>query len=255
MPTLKPSSATCTLVYSETYSDKEPNYYVCFRVEFAEESRKGILKIRTDSTTRKAIESKLEFFSSSCIKEFEPWQENSWQNALFNSWIRFINLNAYCAAITGELIYELHELQDGTCSYELTEQSKKTAKAMYPHLIIDNVDRTESTFIEQPEDEITPHPHSSTPGNTDIEKEQTLDSLFDHIDYQIVSGFMMALGVVAIALAFTVLHAASLGTAGIVTASLGFASVLSGIGFFTTGYTDETKTLNPDRTQLNFCPF
>ncbi|KTD54717.1 hypothetical protein [Legionella quateirensis] len=251
----KPISAACTLVYSETYSDKEPNYYVCFQVEFAEENRKGILKIRTDSTNKKAIESKLEIFSSSSIKEFEPWQENTWQNALFDSWIRFISMNAYCAAITRELIYELHELQDGTYNYELTEQSKKTARALYPHLIIDNEDRTESTLIEQTEVEITPQPYSSTPGTTDIEKEHTLDSLFDHIDYKIVSGFMMALGAVAIALAFTVLHAASLGTAGIVTASLGFASALSGIGFFTTGYTDETKTLNWDRTQRNMYPF
>ena len=98
-------------------------------------------------------------------------------------------------------------------------------------------------------------PEKLISGNTDIEKEHTLDSLFNHIDYQIVSGFMMALGVVAIALAFTVLHAACLGTAGIVTVILGVASVLSGIGFFTTGYTDETKTLNPERTQLNICPF
>lgn len=99
-------------------------------------------------------------------------------------------------------------------------------------------------------DEISDQPPSCAPGTTNIEIEHTLDSLFDHIDYKVVSGFMMALGVVAIVLAFSMLHAATFGTAGIVVGSLGLASMLSGIGFFTTGYTHESKILNPYPTQI-----
>ena len=51
----------------------------------------------------------------------------------------------------------------------------------------------------------------------------------------ILGGFIAAAGIAAVAIAFTLLNAATFGTAGIVMAGIGVAAVLSGIGLFAIG--------------------
>lgn len=61
------------------------------------------------------------------------------------------------------------------------------------------------------------------------------------ISWMILGGFMMALGVVAVVVALTVLNAATLGGTGLVVAGVGVASLLAGEGLFRRG----TLSSNP----------
>ena len=56
-----------------------------------------------------------------------------------------------------------------------------------------------------------------------------------NISMQILSGFMAVAGGAAVAIAFTLLHAATFGAAGLVVAALGTASLLAGVGLFASG--------------------
>ncbi|EHL31028.1 ankyrin repeat domain-containing protein [Legionella drancourtii] len=61
------------------------------------------------------------------------------------------------------------------------------------------------------------------------------DSAMMNISMQILGGFMAAVGCAAVAVAFILLNAATLGTAGLVVSGVGMASILVGIGLFATG--------------------
>lgn len=80
-----------------------------------------------------------------------------------------------------------------------------------------------------------------------------LDVLFTHIDVHLASGLMIALGVVALTLAFTVLNAASLGAAGILTGGLGLVSIASGLGFFSVGHGGASKEPEQEFSHSALC--
>jgi len=48
----------------------------------------------------------------------------------------------------------------------------------------------------------------------------------------VLGGFIAAAGIAAVAIAFTLLNAVTLGTAGLVVVGVGVAAVLSGVGLF-----------------------
>ena len=56
-----------------------------------------------------------------------------------------------------------------------------------------------------------------------------------NLSMQILGGFMAVLGVAAVAVAFTVLNAATFGIAGLVVAGIGAAVALAGVGLFAVG--------------------
>lgn len=62
-----------------------------------------------------------------------------------------------------------------------------------------------------------------------------------NISMMVLGGFIAVAGVATVALAFTVLNAATFGVAGLVTAGVGIAAVLSGIGLFATGTNRQTQ--------------
>lgn len=57
----------------------------------------------------------------------------------------------------------------------------------------------------------------------------------------IVSGFIAVLGVAAVAVAFTALNAASLGTVGLIVAGIGSAAILSSVGLFASNYLNDQQ--------------
>jgi len=57
-----------------------------------------------------------------------------------------------------------------------------------------------------------------------------------NINMQILGAFIAAVGIAAIAVAFTVLNAATLGIPGVVVAGAGLAAALTGLGLFKTAY-------------------
>lgn len=65
-----------------------------------------------------------------------------------------------------------------------------------------------------------------------------------NISMMVLGGFIAALGIAAVAVAFTVLNAATLGVPGLVVAGIGMAAVLSGIGLFAVG-TYKNRTTSP----------
>ncbi|PWY54026.1 hypothetical protein DGG96_19175 [Legionella qingyii] len=58
---------------------------------------------------------------------------------------------------------------------------------------------------------------------------------FSNISMQILGGFMAVVGAAAVVVAFVVLNAATFGIAGLITAGIGIAAALSGVGLFATG--------------------
>lgn len=91
------------------------------------------------------------------------------------------------------------------------------------------VDETElNTEITPPV--TTTAPHSSSTANFSM---------------MVLSGFITAIGIAAVAVAFTVLNAATLGTAGLVVAGIGIAATLTGIGLFANAC-KSSKVITPD---------
>ncbi|CEG55634.1 hypothetical protein [Legionella fallonii] len=68
-----------------------------------------------------------------------------------------------------------------------------------------------------------------------ITRTNSPSSSFSNISMQVLGGFLAAIGAAAVAVAFVVLNAATLGLAGLITAGLGVASILGGVGLFGTG--------------------
>lgn len=62
------------------------------------------------------------------------------------------------------------------------------------------------------------------------------------ISMMVLGGFIAAAGIAAVAIAFTLLNAATLGIPGLVLAVAGVAASLAGAGLFATGYKDRQTT-------------
>ncbi|CEG55724.1 kynureninase/PvdN C-terminal domain-containing protein [Legionella fallonii] len=254
-PLMKPILASCSGMYSVSHPDEEEQYFVTFQLTFAESAPHGRLTIKTDKDHRTAIESQLELYGQSGGHQFEPWQEASWQNALLKAWIRYTSVTGYCAAITNDLVYELQEREDNSFGYELTLESQKIAKSMYPSGTMINEDGSEAHVVMVPESQpewfVQPTEALQNCNGRGI---GCLDILFAYIDFRIASGFMIALGLVALTVAFTSLNAATLGVAGVVVGGLGLASIASGIGFFRAGYECSDKEPEPELSLNSICP-
>lgn len=69
-------------------------------------------------------------------------------------------------------------------------------------------------------------------------------SCFDGINMSILSGFMTGIGATAVAMAFTVLNAATFGLAGIIAASIGTAALLGGLGLFSFSTMNRCRSKN-----------
>lgn len=78
---------------------------------------------------------------------------------------------------------------------------------------------------------------------------ETNTSCFNGISMSILSGFIIGAGVAAVALAFTVLNAATFGLAGIIAASLGAAALLGGLGIFSYSAVNLCKTKNNEHDE------
>ncbi|MCL9686757.1 hypothetical protein MJ258_04460, partial [Legionella sp. EUR-108] len=85
---------------------------------------------------------------------------------------------------------------------------------------------------------IQEEPYRQSELNTD-------SSSLSNISMMILGGFIATAGIAAVAIAFTVLNAATLGIPGIVVACIGVAAALSGIGLFATG-TYKNRTIIPE---------
>ena len=243
---MKPISATCISKYSRTDSNHEKKYYIYFNVVFAENEANGILTIETDKSDRHPISSKLNMENSTAQDEFQPWIKDSWQDALLNAWLRYISVIGYCAATTNDLVYQLKEQADGTYFYDLCDESKKGVQEMLPHGIVDNDDGTQTAIIMVPQehaDRFIDSENKTASNTTNKTSTRQLPATsFNGIDCHIISGFIFAAGVAAVALAFTMLHAVSGGIAGLVAGGLGIAAMLTGgIGLFNLGSAPDNK--------------
>ncbi|MBA3536333.1 MAG: hypothetical protein H0T84_06975, partial [Tatlockia sp.] len=69
----------------------------------------------------------------------------------------------------------------------------------------------------------------------EIESSQIYSRSAMNINMMVLGGFIAAAGIVAVAVAFTVLNATTFGVPGLVVAGIGVAVALSGIGLFATG--------------------
>ena len=74
-----------------------------------------------------------------------------------------------------------------------------------------------------------------SPLNTRHSTANHLKQLLNGITMQIWGGFLSVVGVAAVAVAFVVLNAFTLGVSGLFVASLGAASLLTGLGLFAAG--------------------
>ncbi len=86
----------------------------------------------------------------------------------------------------------------------------------------------------------------STEPNLDVnsaQTEETPSSSTANISMMVLGGFIAAMGVAAVAIAFTLLNAATFGIPGLVVAGIGVAAVLSGIGLFASGVYKNRPTI------------
>lgn len=70
--------------------------------------------------------------------------------------------------------------------------------------------------------------------NLNSPKESNSSSVGD-ISMMVLGGFIAAAGIAAVAIAFTLLNAATFGIAGLITAGVGVAATLAGVGLFAGG--------------------
>lgn len=276
---MKPIKAVLFSVYSEIDPNLNSKHYIRFQVAFANHQQ-GYLLIETDKNHRHAIASHLELFRYAFPstpqlfgyykKEFQPWEENSWQDALLNAWLRYTSVTGYCVTTMQQMpcelveqeetkyrfdwlrytkvtcydyaaklniVFELQEQQDNKYCYELSHECKKHVCSMLPRGTIINEDGIESEIIITPQEipDLFNEPKLSSDHANGTASENS-ETLFNCIDFQIISGFMMIVGAAAVTVAFAVLNAASLGITGLAVGGLGVAAVLTGIGIFKTGY-------------------
>ncbi|KTD42428.1 hypothetical protein [Legionella quateirensis] len=253
---MKPISATCISKYSQPYPNLEHRYYIQFWLVFTEQEANGTLTIETDESNRNAIRSKFELQNSKSHGEFQPWIKDSWQDALLNAWLRYFNAIGYCAATTNDIIYQLKVQTDGTYFYDLCDTSKKGVTGMLPHGVVHNDDGTQTAVIVVPQvhaDRFIDSENSTANNATDKTTARQLPATsFDSFDFHIISGFIFATGIAAVALAFTMLHAVSGGIAGLVAGGLGVAAMLTGgIGLFNLGSVPDNKVIDQTPQPVN----
>ncbi|MGX8737613.1 hypothetical protein [Legionella pneumophila] len=102
-------------------------------------------------------------------------------------------------------------------------------------------------------------PHENSPQysliiNPEVKPSQikeTHPSLMSNISMMVIGGFIAAAGITAIAIAFTVLNAATFGVAGLLVTGLGVAATLSGAGLFATGAYKHLHTIGEDSLGLS----
>jgi uncharacterized RDD family membrane protein YckC len=71
-------------------------------------------------------------------------------------------------------------------------------------------------------------------------KESNSSSTGD-ISMMVLGGFIAVLGIAAVAIAFTLLNAATLGIAGLVVAGVGVVATLAGVGLFASGARNKSQ--------------
>lgn len=214
---MKPKSAVCTHVYSNTNASEKSGHFVCFELNFNDDDMRSTLIVKTDKDHRQPIESRFSEFAQ-FDSRFEPWQKDSWQHALFMAWELDTSVRGYSSTFTNELVYELHERENGHFCYELTAESKEKIAPLLPRATWIDSDGTEMQGRVLPKEPIW------------LASQETTS--FTSISMQVISGFMVALGVAAIAIAFSLLNAATLGTAGVAVAATGLVSLVAGCGLF-----------------------
>ena len=67
-----------------------------------------------------------------------------------------------------------------------------------------------------------------------------------NISMMVLGGFIAAAGIAAVAIAFTLLNAATFGTSGLMLACVGVGAVLSGVGLFATGAYKNKQTTSDE---------
>ncbi len=77
------------------------------------------------------------------------------------------------------------------------------------------------------------------------------NSCITALSMQILGGTIAVLGIAAVALAFTVLNASTLGIGGVVALAIGAALILAGVGFFAKGMVDNCRALDSDPLSLD----
>ncbi len=127
----------------------------------------------------------------------------------------------------------------------------------------DKVPFEKESLTEDAKNEFEKNPEENEPNNVDNnflyanqkiqEQDESAEQncCFSAISMQILGGVIAVLGIAAVALAFTVLNAATLGLAGIITLALGGAAILTGVGFFAKGTVDNCSS--PEPHSLSYC--
>lgn len=82
--------------------------------------------------------------------------------------------------------------------------------------------------------------------------EKTPSSSLTNISMMVLGGFIAAAGIAAVAIAFTLLNAATFGVSGLILASVGVATILSGVGLFATAAYKNRQAI-PDPS-LDYAP-
>lgn len=91
--------------------------------------------------------------------------------------------------------------------------------------------------------------------SSQLQEENT--SSISNVSMMVLGGFIATAGIAAVAIAFTVLNAATFGIAGLVVAGIGVAAALSGVGLFATGaYKNKNTTsdISLDGVVMRFEP-
>lgn len=229
---MKSNKAICYEVCSVSKPYEEDKHYVFFVVQFTDNDDKHILVIRTDNEYKKGLEYRFNQLGDPS-KQFELLSDNSWQNALLVAWRKYVSVFGYNCEITEKLTFVSHEQIDGGFCYQLENgnlesvlwDSKESPSATSPQNSTSGQNNLQAT-----------NPHNikivESLDPDELFKTHPAQSIVKNIGMHILSGFIVALGITAVALAFTVLNAATLGTAGVVVATFGVASILAGCGLF-----------------------
>jgi hypothetical protein len=151
----------------------------------------------------------------------------------------------------GELPNEIHNnlnwnafnklgLIEDSSSVELVDQKesegKSTAQCLNQFETIDPADlnTTQTTDFEKQ--------------TINFPEDETSSSSTTSISMMVLGGFIIAAGITAVAIAFTLLNATTFGVAGLVVAGAGVGAALSGIGLFATGTHNKSGTADANET-------
>lgn len=93
---------------------------------------------------------------------------------------------------------------------------------------------------------ITETPSTSKQAEANQSHTHVPSTSFSNTSMQILSGFIVAIGVAAVAVGFVALNAATFGLAGLIVAGLGAVAILGGVGLFATGTYYRKHQSTPD---------